>query len=75
MKTGDYVQCFFDARDRAGYQACYGIVYAAGPKSFSVRWESGIRQRRPQGDREVILATNQELAIEAMAKADKWRNS
>lgn len=27
----------------------YGVVTKAGPRTFTVRWESGVVQRRPQG--------------------------
>ncbi len=41
---GDLVQYFFDTGCR-GYAFVYGVVIAAGPKAFTVRWESGIVNR------------------------------
>ena len=74
MKTGDYVRCFCDANDRAGYQACYGLVIAAGPKAFKVRWESGVVQRRPQSCHLVSLAPDQSFAKECVDKSLAWRH-
>lgn len=52
MKRGDLVQYWFDTGCR-GHQWLYGVVIAAGPKSFTVRWESDNRNRLRRGDKSV----------------------
>lgn len=65
MKIGDLVQCWWNTgRDDSGY--IYGIVVMSGPKTFTVRWESGIRNRRPQGCQKVTLVPKR---LEASARA------
>jgi len=52
VKRGDLVQYWFDTGCR-GHQWLYGVVIAAGPKSYTVRWESGVCNRLRQGDKNV----------------------
>jgi hypothetical protein len=51
-----------------GTRTLFGIVEKAGPRSFTVRWESGIRNRIRRGHPGVKLTTDPELLQEA-AKA------
>jgi hypothetical protein len=46
FKKGDLVRYFFD-KGRS-YEWLYGTVVKAGPKTFTVKWESGQRNRLPQ---------------------------
>lgn len=44
MRRGDYVQTWFDT-GAIGVTILYGEVIAAGPKTYRVRWESGLTNR------------------------------
>lgn len=44
VKRGDYVQMWFDT-GAFGANILVGIVIDSGPKSFRVRWESGLTNR------------------------------
>lgn len=57
---GQFVKYLFDTGAR-GLAYIYGIVEKAGPKTFTVRWPSGIHNRVRQGDRDVTLLTEPEL--------------
>lgn len=61
FKKGDLVKYWFDTGCR-GYQYLYGVVIKSGPKTFTVQWESGIRNRRPQNCRQVLLVEKNRLA-------------
>ncbi|MGH8159284.1 MAG: hypothetical protein ACREPQ_14280 [Rhodanobacter sp.] len=67
-KRGDLVQYEFSARALRG-KLFYGAVTAAGPRTFRVRWESGASNRLRQGHRDVTLATDQDEAAKAVARA------
>jgi hypothetical protein len=43
-QRGDYVKYWYDT-GAMGYSILYGVVEQAGPKMYTVRWESGIRNR------------------------------
>lgn len=47
MKRGDLVQCWFDT-GAMGAMILYGHVMAAGSRTFTVQWESGLKNRRQQ---------------------------
>jgi hypothetical protein len=68
--VGEPVRCFHD--DGRGGCYAYGVVTRAGTRQFSVVWESGIRQRFPQGFSLVEEVpdepTSRELADEAIAR-------
>lgn len=49
MATGDRVKTWFDT-GAMGAQILYGIVIAAGPKTYRVQWESDLTNRIRQGD-------------------------
>ena len=55
MRRGDYVETWFDT-GAMGAQLLYGVVIAAGPKAYRIRWESGLTNRVPQGYFDVKLA-------------------
>lgn len=44
VKRGDYVQLWFDT-GAFGATQLFGVVIDSGPKSFRVRWESGLTNR------------------------------
>jgi hypothetical protein len=48
LKRGDPVQTYFDT-GAFGYSLLYGRVIKAGPKTFTVLWESGLTNRLRQG--------------------------
>jgi hypothetical protein len=62
IRIRSIVQYQFDVGARMGTRTLFGVVEKAGPKSFTVRWESGIRNRGHPG---VTLTTDSELLQEA----------
>lgn len=66
MKRGDLVQTMFDVGANMGHRILYGKVIAAGPKTFTVRWESGLTNRCRHDHPSVKLARDQVLAKEVM---------
>lgn len=48
FKRGDVIAMWFDT-GTFGAQILFGVVIAAGPKAYRVRWESGITNRIEQG--------------------------
>ena len=52
IAKGLVVQYWYDDGLVGGW--LYGEVVASGPKAFTVLWESGLRNRRPQGDHLVL---------------------
>jgi hypothetical protein len=70
FQRGDLVAYLYDTGG-FGHQTLYGVVEKAGSKSYTVRWESGIRNRRPQNDHLVRGVHSDELdtAREAMVKS------
>jgi hypothetical protein len=73
IRVGDIVKYWFDT-GAFGLTTIYGIVERAGPKQFTVRWESGIRNRLNQGHPEVKLVTNSEELSEFGDKLKEHRN-
>lgn len=53
MKVGDIVWYWFDTG--RSHDVLYGVVVAAGPKTYTVRWESGTRNRIRHDRRDVKL--------------------
>jgi hypothetical protein len=68
MKTGHLVQTWFDTGAR-GATILYGVVTASGPKTFSVRWESGLSNRVRHGHGTVERARDVGEAAIAMARS------
>lgn len=69
MKRGDYVRTLY--HDGLKLTTLYGIVVRSGPKTVSVRWESGIlnRIKRDQYlDRDVKLCEDTAIAMIAIAE-------
>lgn len=52
FKVGDIVQTQFDT-GAFGLQTLWGLVELSGPKTFTVQWESGIRNRLYHADKRV----------------------
>lgn len=52
MKVGDHVETMFDT-GAMGVTPLHGNVVAAGPKRYTVEWESTLRNRLPQGYHDV----------------------
>lgn len=50
MKRGTIVKTWFDT-GAMGATILFGVVTACGPKTFTVTWESGIRNRVRHGQR------------------------
>jgi hypothetical protein len=48
FKVGDVIATWFDT-GAFGASLLFGVVIAAGPKAYRVRWESGITNRVEQG--------------------------
>lgn len=48
FKVGDIIATWFDT-GAFGAQLLFGVVIAAGPKAYRVRWESGATNRIEQG--------------------------
>jgi hypothetical protein len=48
FKVGDVIATWFDT-GTFGVTLLFGVVIAAGPKAYRVRWESGITNRIDQG--------------------------
>ena len=48
FKVGDVIATWFDT-GACGAQILFGVVIAAGPKVYRVRWESSISNRIEQG--------------------------
>jgi hypothetical protein len=48
FKVGDVIAMLFDTGAR-GAEILFGVVIAAGPKAYRVRWESGLTNRIEQG--------------------------
>lgn len=57
VRTGELLSCQYDT-GALDYTTLYGVVIAAGPKTFTVKWESGRVNRRPQGDHLTRRPTN-----------------
>jgi hypothetical protein len=49
LRVGDHVETYFDT-GAFGCTLLYGTVVAAGPKTYTVEWESTARNRIRQGD-------------------------
>jgi hypothetical protein len=63
-KRGDYVQTWFDT-GAMGATILYGRVVSAGPRTYLVRWESGIQNRVTQEYPHVTAAHDTEAAAAA----------
>lgn len=64
---GDYVQTLFDT-GAFGYTSLYGIVEKAGVRTYTVRWESGLRNRIRQGNRNVSHIKPDDVPTEAVSR-------
>ena len=67
MQVGDIVKYSFDT-GALGFQYLFGVVEQAGPKTFTVRWESDLRNRVRQGNHLVTRVTDPELLAEVHAQ-------
>jgi hypothetical protein len=69
---GDLVWIWWDT-GAMGSTILYGRVIAAGPRTYRVRWESGLTNRIAQDRREVALVTTSteiDAATAAMVRAE-----
>lgn len=75
FKLRDVVKTWWASGDPMGHGWVYGVVEAAGPRTFTVRWESGIRNRRPQDTRAIEHEKDAEIIAETRKKweADRAR--
>ncbi len=62
-RRGDLVRTWYDEGTRSGGGYVFGVVTKAGPRAFTVRWESGNVQTRPQGCAACSLIPEDELAL------------
>lgn len=67
MKRGDIVRYWFDT-GAFGCTILNGIVETAGPRAYTVRWESDLTNRIRQGDNNVTLETQPDLLVNALKK-------
>jgi len=69
LSRGETVQTLFDT-GAMGLQCLYGRVIEKGRKVFTVRWESGIRNRIKWGHPEVHFAHDPAEANRCLAKTE-----
>ncbi len=62
FQVGDIIRHMTGGDWNAGY--IYGIVEKSGPKTFTVRWQSGLRNRREHGDKEFSKVADLDLIRE-----------
>jgi len=67
VKVGTYMETWFDT-GAMGASLLYGRVIASGPKTYRVRWESGLTNRVQQDNDNVKPARAVALAEVAMVK-------
>jgi hypothetical protein len=76
-RRGDYVWMLFDTG--IGTSIVYGVIVAAGARSMTVQWESGIRNRFAQGDRAVRFipygTEDWRCAVRAIHRLVEWRRT
>ena len=73
IKRGEYVQTWFDT-GAFGYEILYGVVISAGPKTYRVRWESGLTNRVRQSDHHICnTASSVAEARAAMRREEATR--
>lgn len=65
MKTRGQIVSFLVDTGCRGLASAYGIVVKAGPKTYTVLCESGIRNRVPQSRKDVKVVTDPETLEEA----------
>lgn len=73
MKVGDYVKTWFDSGGGRlrGWAYIYGVVVAAGPKTYTVRWESDRRNRVRQGDTQVEPVRREDVDAAALRRLSR----
>lgn len=59
-KKGDFVETWFDT-GAFGATLLYGIVTAAGPKQFTVKWESGTVNRLHQDHYDIRIVDREKV--------------
>lgn len=63
FRRGDLVRTWYDEGIRSGGGYVFGVVTKAGPRTFTVRWESGNVQTRPQGCAACSLIPEDEITL------------
>jgi hypothetical protein len=67
MNRGDLVQAWWAAgRNDSGW--FYGVVEKCGPKTMTIRWESGLRQRLRRGVHDIRPISDPEIRAEMRKK-------
>jgi hypothetical protein len=71
MKRGDYVRTWFDT-GAMGATVLYGRVVKAGPRTYTVLWESGLRNRIVRENSYITPISDREQpeAARVMARAE-----
>jgi hypothetical protein len=71
FKVGDVLATWFDT-GAFGAQILFGVVIAAGPKMYRVRWESGATNRVEQGHTTCWLYTDwKDYSNEEIARVEQ----
>lgn len=70
-KKGDLVQYWYNT-GAFGYQIAYAVVIKAGPKTYTVQFRSGNRNRVRQESPELKLITDPELLAEALKELKEY---
>jgi hypothetical protein len=75
IRRGDFVKTWFDT-GAMGAQILFGIVIMAGPTTYTVMWESGLRNRLRVNDKRVtpLFATDVPDEVRTRLRAMKWRD-
>lgn len=68
IQLEDTVQTWWSDGHLSGHGFFYGIVIASGPKTYTVLWESGLRNRVRRDNKNVTIVTNSELLAEVGPK-------
>lgn len=70
IRRGQYVRTWFDT-GAMGATILYGRVVAAGPRAYTVCWESGLRNRLQQGDTRVTRVAVTDLDPSAVQNLEE----
>ncbi|MGO9837875.1 MAG: hypothetical protein ACLP1X_27110 [Polyangiaceae bacterium] len=73
-RRGDYVKYWFDT-GAMGYTILYGVVEQAGPKTYTVRWESGIRNRVRQDNPSVKVVSPEDVDEVSLKRLSEEREN
>lgn len=68
FSVGDFVMTWFNTGGKGHVSQLYGKVVAAGPKTFTVVWESGSRNRCWQAEPQVTKVGQDALDYKALKR-------